>query len=52
MIMKLLDDKFLLLLAALLGIMLAAFLYGIFPYPFGLIVLSIMIFARLLSLRG
>ncbi|MCG7981114.1 MAG: hypothetical protein JAY90_00010 [Candidatus Thiodiazotropha lotti] len=50
--MKLLNDKFLLLLAALLGITLAAFLYGIFPYPFGLIVLSIMIFARLLSLRG
>ncbi|MEW8499980.1 MAG: hypothetical protein AB2699_15845 [Candidatus Thiodiazotropha taylori] len=50
--MKLLDDKFLLLLIILLGLTLAAFLYGIFPYPFGLFVLSIMIFARLLSLRG
>ncbi|MBW9256014.1 MAG: hypothetical protein K1566_19120 [Candidatus Thiodiazotropha sp. (ex. Lucinisca nassula)] len=50
--MKLLEDTFLLLLIILLGITLSAFLYGIFPYPFGLLVLSIMIFARLLSLRG
>ncbi|MCG8071654.1 MAG: hypothetical protein AB2767_06355 [Candidatus Thiodiazotropha taylori] len=50
--MKLLDDKFLLLLIILLGLTLAAFLYGIFPYPFGLLVLSIMIFARFLILRG
>ncbi|MCG8015816.1 MAG: hypothetical protein JAY97_06335 [Candidatus Thiodiazotropha sp. 'RUGA'] len=50
--MKLPDDKFLLLLIILLGLTLAAFLYGIFPYPFGLIVLSIMIFARLLSVGG
>ncbi|MCG7868118.1 MAG: hypothetical protein N0E37_14435 [Candidatus Thiodiazotropha taylori] len=50
--MKLLDDKFLLLLIILLGLTLAAFLYGIFPYPFGLLVLSIMIFARFLTLRG
>ncbi|MBV2122960.1 MAG: hypothetical protein KUF74_16075 [Candidatus Thiodiazotropha sp. (ex Ctena orbiculata)] len=50
--MKLLNDKFLLLLIILLGLTLAAFLYGIFPYPFGLLVLSIMIFARFLTLRG
>ncbi|MEW8627903.1 MAG: hypothetical protein AB2551_19305 [Candidatus Thiodiazotropha sp.] len=49
--MNLPDDKLLLLLLVLLSITLAAFFYGIFPYPFGLIVLLIMIFARFWSLR-
>jgi len=47
-----LADPVLLVLAGLLAASLAAFFFGIIPYPFGLIVLSAFIAARLLSRMG
>ncbi|MCU7844871.1 MAG: hypothetical protein KZQ93_13655 [Candidatus Thiodiazotropha sp. (ex Monitilora ramsayi)] len=47
--MTVFKDKVLLLLLSLLGLTLLAFYYGIFPYPFGLLILLILIIARLLS---
>jgi dihydroxy-acid dehydratase len=44
-------DPVLLLLSALLLASLAAFLSGILPYPFGLLVLAALIAARLLYRR-
>lgn len=45
-------DWILLLLTGLLLATLAAFFSGMLPYPFGLIILSIFIIARILYLRG
>ena len=40
------------LLVALLLASLAAFLAGLFPYPFGFIILSVFVVARVVYLRG
>lgn len=45
-------DRVLLVLLALLAATLLAFFAGIFPYPIGLLVLTIFITARLLHLRS
>jgi len=45
-------DKTLILLVALLFATLELFFMGIFPYPFGLIVLSILVFSRILVLSS
>ncbi|MCU7830444.1 MAG: hypothetical protein KZQ85_15395 [Candidatus Thiodiazotropha sp. (ex Myrtea sp. 'scaly one' KF741663)] len=50
--MKYLEDKLLILLLGLLGITLMAYIYDIFPYPFGLLILLILIAARLFSQRS
>lgn len=44
-------DRILLLLVAVLLASLAAFLAGVFPYPFGFIILTVFIVARILYLR-
>ena len=45
-------DVPLLIIAALLVATLTAFLSGLFPYPFGLLVLLAFLIARLLQLRS
>ena len=45
-------DRVLVLLLGLLLATLLAFFLGIIPYPFGLIVLLVLIAARILYLRG
>ena len=53
--MKPLKRRVDLVLAVLAGLLIAsllAFMWGIFPYPFGLIVLAVLITARIFSLRG
>ena len=44
-------DVPLLIIALLLGITLFLFFYGIFPYPFGFIILSLLFVGRLLMLK-
>jgi len=44
-------DPFLLLLAVLLLISLAAFLGGLMPYPYGVLVLTIFLLARVMHLH-
>ena len=44
-------DRTLLLLIAMLLATLGAFLAGVFPYPFGFIILVVFIVARILYLR-
>jgi hypothetical protein len=46
---KIISDPLLLILLALLAISVVAFLAGALPYPFGLLVLTILIMARILS---
>ena len=45
-------DRTLLLLIVLLLTTLGAFLAGVFPYPFGFVILTVFIVARILHLRG
>ena len=45
-------DRILLVLVGLLSASLAAFFLGLIPYPFGLLVLLVLIVARILSLQG
>ena len=45
-------DPLLLILVSLLAATLLAFLLGFTPYPFGLIVLAVLLAARILYLRG
>ena len=45
-------DRTLLLLVALLLATLGGFLAGVFPYPFGFVILTVFIVARILYLRG
>jgi dihydroxy-acid dehydratase len=45
-------DRILLVLVGLLLASVAAFLAGLIPYPFGLIVLSVFILGRILYLKG
>ena len=45
-------DRILVVLIVLLLATLAAFFSGMLPYPFGFIILSIFIIARILYLRG
>ena len=45
-------DPVLLVLLALLAATLTAFFLGVFPYPFGLLVLTFLIIGRLLHLRS
>jgi len=45
-------DKTLLLLLAALALTIALFLAGLFVYPFGLVVLLILIAARVMHLTG
>jgi len=47
-----LADPLLFALLALLAASLVAFFLGAIPYPFGLIVLTVLIVARVLSLQG
>ena len=49
--MNSLKDPVLLVLTALLAASLLAFFLGIFPYPFGVLILLILITARVLSKR-
>jgi dihydroxy-acid dehydratase len=51
-ISRLLSDPPLLLLGALLAATIVAFVAGIFPYPFGWIVLSALLVARLFVVLG
>lgn len=44
-------DPFLLLLAVLLLISLAAFIGGLMPYPYGVLVLTIFLLARVMHLH-
>ncbi len=46
--MKTLKDPILLILLGILALSLSAFLAGVLPYPFGLLVLSVFIVARIL----
>jgi uncharacterized membrane protein YccC len=50
--MRRLADPILLALLGILAASLLAFFLGAIPYPFGLIVLSVFIVARILSLQG
>ncbi len=50
--MNRLADPVVLLLLALLLATLAAFLIGVFPYPFGLLVLVVLLAGRLMQLQG
>ena len=45
-------DISLLLIAVLLALTLIAFLSGLIPYPFGLVILSAFLIARLIHLAG
>ena len=45
------SDFVLLIIGALLFATIAAFLTGLLPYPFGIIVLSILFVARILNLK-
>jgi len=45
------SDFVLLMIGALLFATIAAFLAGLLPYPFGIIVLSILFVARIISLK-
>ena len=45
-------DMPLLIIAAMLIATIVAFTLGIFPYPFGIIVLSVFLLVRLFSLKG
>ncbi len=45
-------DSILLLLIVALALSLILFMLDVFPYPFGLIILSALIFGRMLSLSG
>lgn len=51
-ITRLVKDKTLLLLLAALALTIALFLAGSFVYPFGLVVLLILIAARVMHLTG
>ena len=46
--MKILKDPILLILLGILALSLLAFLTGVLPYPFGMLILSIYIVARIL----
>ena len=50
--MKMFLDRTVLILVVLLLATLAAFLAGLFPYPFGFLILTVFIVARVLYLRG
>lgn len=50
--MNRLSDPLLIILLLLLLSSLALFFIGIFPYPFGLVILAALLMARLLVLRG
>ena len=45
------SDYVLLIICALLFATIAAFLAGLLPYPFGIIILSILFVARILNLK-
>ena len=45
------SDFVLLIIGALLFVIIAAFLTGLLPYPFGIIVLSILFVGRILNLK-
>jgi hypothetical protein len=51
-IMKIFKDPLLLVLVGILAVSLLAFLTGALPYPFGLLVLSAFIAARILHNAG
>jgi len=46
--MKPLNDRVLLVLLGLLGVTLTAFFMGVLPYPFGILILLVLIVSRLL----
>ena len=46
--MKPLNDRVLLVLIGLLGLTLTAFFLGVLPYPFGILILLLLIVSRLL----
>jgi len=46
--MKPLNDRVLLVLLGLLGLTLTAFFMGVLPYPFGILILLVLIVSRLL----
>jgi len=46
--MKIFKDPILLILLGILALSLLAFLTGVLPYPFGLLILSVFIVARIL----
>ena len=50
--MKTLLDPLLILLLLLLASSLGLFFGGLFPYPYGLLVLTVLLVARLLFLQG
>ena len=45
-------DLLLLVITLLLAATLTAFIYGLFPYPFGLVILCTLLLARVLQLRA
>ncbi len=45
-------DTWLLVIAALLAVTLMLYFYGVFPYPFGLLILIIFFIARVMHLQG
>lgn len=45
-------DSLLLVIALLLTATLTAFFAGLFPYPFGVVILSLALLARVLQLRS
>ena len=46
--MKIFKDPILLILLGILALSLLAFLTGVLPYPFGMLILSVFIVARIL----
>ena len=46
--MKIFKDPILLILLGMLALSLLAFLTGVLPYPFGMLILSVFIVARIL----
>ena len=49
--MKYLNDRVLLVLVGLLGLTLTAFFLGALPYPFGILILLVLIVSRILYKR-
>jgi hypothetical protein len=46
--MKYLKDRVLLVLLGLLGLTVTAFILGVLPYPFGILILLVLILSRVL----
>ena len=46
--MRFLNDRVLLVLLGLLGLTVTAFFLGVLPYPFGILILLVLIVSRLL----